>query len=84
MKRILKGYFIWISNNALLLTALYCMEKAIVTQSTEYIVATVIISLLWFTIGHIIVSMFCMVDKIVDVKLEPIGVAKEISSEEEI
>jgi hypothetical protein len=81
MKRVIKGYFIWIANNALLLTNIYSIEKVILTKSKEYIIASIILSLLWFITGHIIVGMFC-VDKIEKVTLEPLGVAKEIPFKE--
>lgn len=82
MKKAIKGYLIWISNNALLLTNFYSIEKAIAVQSTEYIIATIIISLLWFVTGHLIVGRFC-VEKIELIELEPIGVAKEVPYKEE-
>lgn len=77
IKRIFKGYFIWIANNALLLTGIIGIEGAITVPDIKHIIATSIIVLLWFATGHIIVASF-LVDKIEHIKLEPTGIAKEI------
>ncbi len=83
MKNIIKGYAVWILNNALLLTLNIHGRIAFVTPSAKNIITTSVVALLWFITGHMIVSMF-YVKKIETIKLEPIGVAKKKSDKEDI
>ena len=77
MRRIFKGYSVWILNNALLLTGIVGVKESMAVPDISHIIATSIIVLLWFATGHFIVEMFC-VEKIEHIKLEPTGIAKEI------
>jgi len=80
MKSIVKGHFIWISNNSLLLTGIIGVKEAIAVPDIEHIIAASIIVLLWFATGQLIVAKFFVdkVDKIEHIKIEPTGIAKEI------
>ncbi|MEE1255576.1 MAG: hypothetical protein UHN47_03570 [Lachnospiraceae bacterium] len=80
MKRIVKGYFIWILNNALLLAWLMVAKEILHEKSDMNILAVMALVLLWFATGQFIVAAFTVV-RIEHVYSAPAEIAKEIPVE---